>query len=272
MKILVPIDFTPVTENALRYAIGLTSVMAQEIILFHVTTAEKENEEALSKLNKLCIKYSTDKVTPSAIVRCGSYFDLIGDTATEIEASLIVMGTHGIKGMQRIIGSHAMKVITHSSTPYIVVQHEPFKEVRKILVPVDFTREVKQMLPFLTSMAEYFKATLLLISESSKDSFIQNKIDLNISYFQSYLADNNIPFAMLNSNFSSNKYKVIMSEVEKNAIDMIVATIDSETGLTDYIMGVEEQKIVANEAEVPVLCINTKHFMNRKGNVFEYTF
>jgi len=177
MKILVPIDFTPVTENALRYAIGLTSVMAQEIILFHVTTAEKENEEALSKLNKLCIKYSTDKVTPSAIVRCGSYFDLIGDTATEIEASLIVMGTHGIKGMQRIIGSHAMKVITHSSTPYIVVQHEPYKEVKRILVPVDFTREVKQMLPFLTSMAEYFKATLLLISESSKDSFIQNKID-----------------------------------------------------------------------------------------------
>lgn len=272
MKILVPIDFTPVTENALRYAVGLTSVMAQEITAFHVTSSEKDNAKAQDDLQKLCDKYSSEKVKPVALIRSGSYFDLIGDTATEITADLIVMGTHGIKGMQRIIGSHAMKVITNSSTPYIVIQHKPFTPVKNILVPVDFTKEVKQMLPFLTSMAEYFKAKLLLISETSSDEFIQRKIDNNIGYFKSFCADNNIPYQLLASNFSSNKYKAVMKEADANDVEMIVTTIDPETGLTDYIMGVDEQKIVANESEIPVLCINTKHFQNRSGNIFEYTF
>lgn len=272
MKILVPIDFTPVTENALRYAVGLTAVMAQEIIPFHVTSSEKDNDKALAQLQQLCDKYTSGSVKPTPLVKSGNYFELIGSTATEIEASMIVMGTHGVKGMQRLVGSYAMKVITNSSTPYIVVQHQPYKPVKNILVPIDFTREVKQMLPFLTSMAEYFHATLLLISESSKDNFIQNKIDNNIGYFKSYCADNNVPYKMLEANFSSNKYKAVLKEADANDVEMIVTTIDPETGLTDYIMGVEEQKIVANESEIPVLCINTKHFQNRSGNIFEYTF
>src|SRR5688572_11528390 len=111
MKILVPIDFTPVTENALRYAVGLTGVMAQEITAFHVTSNEKDHAKAQADLQKLCDKYTSERVKPVALIRSGNYFELIGETATEITADLIVMGTHGIKGMQRIIGSHAMKVI-----------------------------------------------------------------------------------------------------------------------------------------------------------------
>jgi nucleotide-binding universal stress UspA family protein len=272
MKILVPIDFTPVTENALRYAVGLTSVMAQDIVPFHVASTEKEVGPAMEQLQQLCDKYTSEGVKPTPLVKSGSYFELIGSTASEIEASLIVMGTHGVKGMQRIIGSYAMKVITNSSTPYIVVQHQPFRPVKKILVPVEFTREVKQMLPFLTSMAEYFKATLYLISESSKDEFIQKQIDNNASYFESYLSDNNIAYVLSKNTFGSSKYKSVKQEADTIGADMIVTTIDPETGLTDYIMGVEEQKIVANESEIPVLCINTKNFMSRTGNIFEYTF
>ena len=54
MKILVPLDFTPVTENALSYAIGLTDVLGvTNITLFHVTASEKETTEATDKLNQL---------------------------------------------------------------------------------------------------------------------------------------------------------------------------------------------------------------------------
>ena len=43
MKILVPIDFTPTTENALKYAIGLTKDEAHEITIFNVTESDKEH-------------------------------------------------------------------------------------------------------------------------------------------------------------------------------------------------------------------------------------
>ncbi|MBL0051239.1 MAG: hypothetical protein IPP29_06810 [Bacteroidetes bacterium] len=50
--------------------------------------------------------------------------------------------------------------------------------------------------------------------------------------------------------------------------DMLVTLIDPETHIGDYIMGNEEQKIVANEAQIPVLCINLKNIIDRTGEIF----
>jgi hypothetical protein len=50
---------------------------------------------------------------------------------------------------------------------------------------------------------------------------------------------------------------------------MIVTAIDPKVDVADYIMGVEEQKIVANEAQIPVLCINIRSFTKFTGSIFE---
>lgn len=271
MKILVPIDFTPVTENALKYAIGLTDVFGvNKIILFHVVAADKDSASTTVKLNELIEKYKSQASTAlESWVKPGNIFDLIGKTAAELEASLIVMGTHGIKGMQRIIGSRAMRVITNSETPYIVVQQKPYKAIKKILIPIDFTREAKQMLPLLQLLNDKFKATFILITEEAKDDFIKNKIHNNLMYFKSFLKDNAISFVEAGTYIASSKYKNVLQHADAAVADLMVTTIDPETNITDYIMGVEEQKLVANESQIPVLCINIKHFMNKKGSFFE---
>ena len=272
MKILVPIDFTPTTENALKYAIGLTKVVDQnEIILFHVTENDKDTATADNKLKALIQNYASSGANLHSLVRTGNIFDMIGETATQNEASLIVMGTHGIKGVQHIVGSKAMRVITNSKTPYIVVQNKPYRPIKNVIVPVDFTREVKQMLPFLTTIAEKFDAVLHLLKEKSKDEFIQKKIENNLQYFISFLSDNNIKYKILDNDFS-NKYKSVLKEANGVDADLIVTTIDPEFGITDYMMGVDEQKIVANESQIPVLCINIKNILSKTGNIFEYTF
>ena len=272
MKILVPIDFTSTTENALTYAIGLTKGIDHEITLFHVTESDKDSAAALSRLNEMSAKYKSEGATLHTHVITGNIFDHIGETASQIEASIIIMGTHGIKGVQHIVGSKAMRVITNSKTPYIVVQNKPYRAIKNVLVPIDFSREVKQMLPFLTAISGQFHATLHLLKEKSKDEFIQKKIDNNLSYFVSFLSDNKISFKVLENDFSNNKYKSVVKEANSIDADLIVTTIDPETGLTDYMMGVDEQKIVANESQIPVLCINIKNFMSKSGNIFEYTF
>ncbi len=268
MKILVPIDFTPVTENALKYALGLTSILpVTNIILFHVVNSEKDVTLAVGNLNALIQKYKDEsKVVLESFVKPGNIFDQIGSTAAELSTSLIVMGTHGIKGMQHIIGSKAMKVITQSRTPYIVVQKLPFREVKNILIPVDYTKEIKQLLPLVEKLNEKFKATLMLIKQKSNDEFINNKINNNLVYFKSFLNDSNIRFTESGSYSSSSKYKDVLAEANKSGVDLIVTTIDPETNITDYIMGVEEQKLVANESQIPVLCVNIKYFM--KGTSF----
>jgi len=270
MKILVPIDFTPTTENALQYAIGLSDTLPVEhIVLFHVVGSDKDADPGKYNLEQLIQKYKDQtKIKLESEVRVGNIFDLIGSTAADLDASLIVMGTHGIKGMQRIIGSKAMRVITQSKTPYIVIQNLPYKQVKKILIPVDYTKEVKQLLPLLQSLNDRFKASLILAKQKSNDEFIINKINNNLMYFKGYMKDNNIPFTESGSYTLKSKYKEVLDVATESGCDMIVTTIDPETNIADYIMGVEEQKLVANEAQIPVLCVNIKHFMRLTGGFF----
>ena len=271
MKILVHLDFTPITENALKYAIGLTDILSvKTIVLFHVVASEKDSPEAIYTLNQLIEQYKGQTTAMlESHVKPGNIFDQIGGTAEELQAQLIVMGTHGIKGMQQFIGSRAMKVITHSKTPYIVVQKLAYKQIKKMLVPVDFTKEIKQLLPLVERLNEKFKASLVLVKQTSKDEFIQNKIDYNMNYFKTFLKDSEIPFKEAGTYSSSSKYKEVLELSKKSEADLIVTTIDPDTGIADYIMGVEEQKIVANELQIPVLCINVKHFMKSSGEFFE---
>ena len=270
MKILVPIDFTAITENALMYAIGLTDVFSvSEIVLFHVVDSEKDAPVAATNLNALIQKH--EKLTKARLIsniQPGNIFDHIGSTAEESNASLIIMGTHGIKGMQHIIGSKAMKVITNSNTPYIVVQKLPYKTINKILLPIDYTKEIKQILPFVHSLNEKIKATLVLVKQQSKDEFINKKINNNLTYFKSFLKDNNFSYEEAGMYSESSKYKDILALANSTQTDLIVAAIDPETGISDYIMGVEEQKIVANESQIPVLCVNFKYFMKIQDGFF----
>ena len=62
----------------------------------------------------------------------GSIFTAIAEYANEKDASLVVMGTHGMKGMQKLTGSWALKVIVKSKVPFIVVQDPP--QTRKDII------------------------------------------------------------------------------------------------------------------------------------------
>lgn len=271
MKLLVPIDFTPVTENALKYGIGLRNALdITDLTLFHVVASDKERSDATARLQSLIEKYREQTpVKMDQMIHTGNIFDQIGSAALEMGASIIIMGTHGVKGMQHIIGSRAMRVITNSETPYIVVQQKPYAPIKKILVPVDFTRESKQLLPLLEIISSKFKAELLLIRQKSKDEFIENRINNNFNYIRSSLMGSSIPFSDGGIFTPSTYYKDVVQRASELNVDLLVTTIDPETDITDYIMGVDEQKIVANELQIPVLCIHIKHFMNKTGSFFE---
>ena len=136
-------------------------------------------------------------------------------------------------------------------------------------MPVDSSKEGKQLLPFLEKLNGKFHASLLLSRQKTKDEFLNNKINNNLAHFKGVLGDAGITYSEAGSYVSTSKYKDILEEARKADADLLVTTIDPETDITDYIMGVEEQKLVANELQIPVLCVNIKHFMSRKGGIFE---
>lgn len=257
--LLVPIDFTPVTENALHYANGIAKAYGNHIKILHVVDKENQSAEAGEKLRAMASANSDSSgIKTEAVLRLGNIFDDIGDAASACNAALIIMGTHGIKGMQKITGSKAMKVITHSKVPFIVVQKKKFEPVKNILIPVDFSMEMKQVLIYVKSVAAQFNASILLLPKPVSDEHLSKKVKLNIGYSKGFFEQEHIPVKVLQDYDGKDFLKeTIRAAVNENA-NLVAIIIDPETGLTDYIMGPYEQKVIANEAEIPVMCVNMK--------------
>jgi len=57
--------------------------------------------------------------------------------------------------------------------------------------------------------------------------------------------------------------------IELNA-DLFLIDTDPKTGLRDYMMGPFEQKIIANEAQIPVMCINTVNVYLENSDTFAF--
>jgi universal stress protein A len=126
-RILVAIDLTPegnkVLEQAMdisqQYSATLTlvnvvehvpSVYSTESSFPEIPDIEKQlNEKAEEQLAKIMEKF---KVTDSAsFIRSGSAKHEIIDLAREIEADLIVVGSHGRHGLQLLLGSTANGIL-----------------------------------------------------------------------------------------------------------------------------------------------------------------
>ena len=132
--ILVPWDFSQVAEYALEHAVNFAKNTDNSIALIHVVKKQKEIETAKNKLQEI-VDQTKEKhgIELSLIVREGSIFTAINDAVEETDASLVVMGTHGMKGMQKFTGSWALKVIAGSKAPFVVVQDAPGKELKNIV-------------------------------------------------------------------------------------------------------------------------------------------
>jgi hypothetical protein len=106
--ILVPWDFSEVANFALQHAIIFAKKIGNELILIHIAKKEKEITNLTQNFNILVEEINQNYgIKPSFIIREGNIFSTITEIADTMSAKLVVMGTHGIKGMQKLTGSYA---------------------------------------------------------------------------------------------------------------------------------------------------------------------
>ena len=132
--VLIPTDFSEVCDNAIHHGIELARFWKYSVCILHVVNREtksklrKEDHDISfieSKLGEYKEKYETAfgiQVETKYVE--GSIFHEIHKVATDIKANLMILGTHGKKGIQHLFGSHALKVVLESPIPVIVVQYK----------------------------------------------------------------------------------------------------------------------------------------------------
>ena len=261
--IVVPWDFTQVAENALAHAAKISRMINNDICLLHIVDAgisRTDYAEKTSLLDHIVEENSKKYNSPITyqILR-GSIFSEIAAFVNEKEASLVVMGTHGMKGMQKITGSWALKVIVKSKIPFIVVQDPPADQGKyhDIVFPVDFRNENKQKIKMAIFMGKYFESKIHILVYSSFDKGLFRKTKSNLNFAVRYLIQNNIEYEIHDMPKGSTAQNTI-EFAQKISADLILIITTKNITLADYMLGASEQTIIANNFRIPVCCINPK--------------
>ncbi len=174
--ILVPVDFTQVADYAIDHASAIARIFGYRLYLLHVISKRQKGtqkeKDADKKLIGISSRLSRDhglKVTH--MIRVGTVFRTISGVAERLRASFIVMGVHGKKGIEHLVGSYPYKVVCKSSVPVLVVkdnhQHVGF---HNIVIPVDFSKRSTQKITQAIKFSKFFGARIRVFGFLSSEN------------------------------------------------------------------------------------------------------
>ena len=103
--------------------------------------------------------------------------------------------SHGAKGMQKIMGSYALKVISHSKVPFVIVQAKGPSDTDAyddIVVPIDYSDVTKQKLKIAANIALHFGSRIHLFAAVESDKFLQIKLNRELTFAKRYFSEKEI--------------------------------------------------------------------------------
>lgn len=184
-SIIVPIDFSDLSQAAVARAVTLARLDGASIHLVHAVGiplvsaphmapipasvwmgVRKAAEENLEGVRKTIEDEGIELVT-AKIVDSSNAVKVIGRAATVHEADLIVMGTHGEGGLTRaFLGNVAERTLRIIDCPVLAVKEAPAKAaepITRILVAVDFSAHSDRAVEVAAGLAQRLGASLDLI-------------------------------------------------------------------------------------------------------------
>jgi nucleotide-binding universal stress UspA family protein len=144
-QVLVPTDFSDASDAALRYGIALARAFHAKLHLLHIpehprAMAAAEYPIGLvaalrnadhERLGQLLTEQEYRELLPERAMRIGTPCDEIVGYAGEHDIDLIVMGTHGRRGIARVLmGSVAEHVVRTAPCPVLTVRGPQYQSVQ----------------------------------------------------------------------------------------------------------------------------------------------
>ncbi len=142
-RMLVPVDFSECSLDALEYGVLVAQRSKASIRLLHVpepvsygldftfphvAKREQMRTEVTGRLSNLVSALTTAGVSSDFTMRGGLPADSILDTARSQSVDVIVMGTHGRRGLSHVLfGSVAESILRRSSCPVLTVRRPTFR-------------------------------------------------------------------------------------------------------------------------------------------------
>lgn len=279
--ILVPYDFTPPSDCAIQHATVVAREGDNKIQLLHVVNSDSKS---LMRRDKISLRDLNDRMAALAArveresgiptgydMVTGSIFTTIPEYAHESKAKLVIIGTSGMVGLQNLFGSNVIKIAEKSSVPDIIVQERPLRPhgYKTIVMPMDAGKESKQKTFQTAAIAKIFGGTIHLFAAHETDDFLINAVQNNIHFATRHFDSQQIPYEVATEVEGGKSYveQIIQHAIRVDA-DLVAIMTGDHRGLLDLLSTTDEEHIVNNQAQIPVLCIDPQNVLY--GSVFSY--
>jgi nucleotide-binding universal stress UspA family protein len=282
-QILVPIDFSEFSSNALREAIHIARIFTAKIELIHVVTPVyvtgnetliprgdafygkllKQAEKGLVKIAKEVEAREAIKI--SVKTSLNTVHAAILEHAEKTKTNLIVMGTHGTGGVKEFFaGSNAYRVVSESECPVLTVQKRTARKgFKKIVLPLRTELNSRQKVNLVATLAKAFMSEIIIAGYTDgKNESEARKIALYANQVEKFLNKEAIACSKTFIN-DKNFTKAIIDHAKKHKADLVAVMTNHDFSLSQILNGPYAQQFV-NHSPIPVLSVpNTLQFEYR---------
>ena len=254
--IAVPLDASGAALAAYRMAELMHTRFKSKLSVIHVSEGEGDS---LVKVKTLVDDRAKAGIPINLELRTGSIYKNIVKAADDLQADLMILGTHGAFGFQAFwMGSNAYRVVSSAHCPTITVQeHVPRNDIKTIVLPIDTSAETRQKVPMAALMAKNFDATIHILGVSTdRDDEAQRYVKLYSNQVEEYLEKNGIAFVReqrMGGNITQN---TIAYGKEVNA-DLIIIMTEQEPNGSAFFMGKFAQQMV-HQSPIPVMSVKPR--------------
>lgn len=262
-KILVPCDFKEESKVALSHALQLANYTEADVVLLHLVNQDGDLATAEGNMQNLKLfaqeNFSKEVAT---IVENRKLIEGIGEVASREACDLIVMATHGLRGWQHVTGSLALRVISESKVPCIIVQQREFRPTgyRRIVLPVQWRPQIMEEVSVIIQMAKKFSSEIFLLAINDGDS--TNHLDL-LDSIKSLFEQNNVAVQVEMENATVNAAHQTVRYAASVDADLICSVNYSYEYLYTLFPRAEEEDLIYNDAQIPVMLLTPEYQVNQ---------
>jgi len=268
-NIIVPVDFSIQSENALKVAASLAKKYKATIFALHmlelndayITSSQAAHPEqtvfllklAEKRFNEFLSKPFLKDVNVKPIIKHFKVFSEVNEVAEANNADLIIMGSHGTDGLMEIfVGSNTEKVVRNADIPVLVIKNDMESFLpEKMLFACDLADENINAYQRAKYISNLLNVSLhILYINTPGDNFLSSQdIDDKIAKFSNAVGAEFIDVKVYNDYTVE---KGVLNYAEDHNIDLIGITTHGRKGLAHFFRGSIGEDI-ANHSVLPVI-------------------
>lgn len=262
-SIIVAINFSPVSDNAMRYAIEAVKVIKGKIILFHLFKVSshvanslvgtnviddmlEQRKQKMKKLAAVLIQEHHVEIEP--VVRMGDFNEVVKEIAETYNSTMLVLGMPKKTFEQDLLGNTTTAAIDSFMFPVLSIpESATFNGIKKILFACDLTRGVHAtVLSIVKQYADLFNAEVEVfyvgdvVKSIEKDAAIKDSLG-DVGYVYKNVQ-------------SASVVKAIQQEAEDINADILIMT-PHKYGFWSSILHRSKTRAIASNGKIPLISI-----------------